>query len=126
MITLKPTDPDRHGDVAIALCEWMVLAAGLVRAHGFATGASQYTDGGPSIDQPQPRKPPSASASGSSGEAPTKRDRAVAARQEAEERVREVRAAKDARKLSPASSKPTDIQPAAAISRRRFVGVGDQ
>jgi hypothetical protein len=36
------------------------------------------------------------------------RDRAIAARQEAEERMREMLAAQDARKLSPASSKPTD------------------
>ena len=36
------------------------------------------------------------------------RDEAIAARQEAEERMREVLAAKDARKLSPASSNPTN------------------
>ena len=36
------------------------------------------------------------------------RDDAIAARQEAEERLREVLAAKDARKLSPASSMPTN------------------
>jgi hypothetical protein len=35
------------------------------------------------------------------------RDRAIAAHQEAEERTREVLAATDARKLSPASSEPT-------------------
>ena len=47
--------------------------------------------------------------SGSSGRsAEQERDDAIAARQEAEERLREVLAAKDARKLSPASSKPTN------------------
>ena len=54
------------------------------------------------------------------------RDEAIAARQEAEERMREVLAAKDARKLSPASSKPTNDPAGGSDKGSKLVGVGDR